>query len=194
MFRKCTSLVGSLLGVSLVLSAAAPAEAGGRCHDRAGADIEVLKAELRHDRGAWRLSVRYAVEIEDARPSERFELVISLTEGRCPVRDPSGRPVRFVVPLGRPARGCGDAWNFRDQIVTRLPSGAISDPRRLRVQAVIVRCQGGPALDRAESCVAFRACGSGCGVCNVSATCSANPRPRVAERWEQHRQVVIRGR
>lgn len=157
------SALGRIIGfsyfTSLVLAAAPAVGVAGwppRFHSDVDVDIDSLKAEVRYERGGWRLLVGYEIEIEDARPYERFELVLTLLEHGRPLRDRFGRPLSIVVPLDRPTKYDRDEVEFRRRLSVRLGAGAITNPRRLKILAEVVRTTDGHSLDHKKRSVKFR--------------------------------------
>lgn len=132
------------------------AEANGYHHGRRSeveADIDELKARMHFENGQWILSIKYEVEIEDAWPEDRFELILALTEGRRPLIDPSGRPMVMNIPLDQPQRvkDGGEEIIFRDTIVVPVQDGLFGRPKDLRVDAHVVPFGGGPVLDQDDT-------------------------------------------
>ena len=133
---------GTLALVTLAAQPAMSLAGGGRLwHDRnrAEADIESLRGDLRYAHGDWRLRVQYDIEIEDARRRDRFDLVLTVLERGRPLLDRRGRAVRFVVPLNRPTKIKRDEITFRRQMTIQLPDGSFDSPKRLRLVAKVVR-------------------------------------------------------
>jgi len=146
--------------MALLAGAAVPAvaEASGRHHRRshADADIESIDARLRYVGGAWRLNIRYEIEIEDASRRDRFDLVLSVVEQGRRLRDRHGRPMTIVIPLDRPTKVDDDEIEFERSITLRIPAGAIDRPSRLRVIAKVVEARSGRVLDRDKESVEVR--------------------------------------
>lgn len=150
---------GTLALVTLAAQPAMSLAGGGRFwHDRnrAEADIESLRGDLRYAHGDWRLRVQYDIEIEDARRRDRFDLVLTVLERGRPLLDRRGRPVRFVVPLNRPTKIKRDEITFRRQVTIQLPDGSFDNPKRLRLVAKVVRADSGRVLDREGESIKFR--------------------------------------
>lgn len=141
----------ALISGLVILGSATAANAGGfrGCRDKADADIDTLKASIQFAGGQWALAVRYDIEIEDARPGDHFDLVLTLSSGRCDLRDHLGRPITVVVPLLEPVaiEDGGEEIRFRDEIVVNLPDGLFARPDRLRLHGRVFSARSGRSLD-----------------------------------------------
>ena len=120
-------------------------------HCEAEADIDRLRADIRGDCHGWRLTVRYEIEIEDARRGEAFELLLNVYENGRPVTDEHGRVMTVVVPLDCPSDVDDDEVEFEGKIRTEFTKGAISCPRSLKLRGKVVPRGHGAVLD--EKCV-----------------------------------------
>lgn len=134
-----------------ILGSATAAHAGGArgYRDKADADIDSLTARIEFADGQWALAVRFDIEIEDARRGDRFDLVLTLADGRCDLRDQLGRPITVVVPLLQPVsiEDGGEEIRFRDEVVVNLPDGVFARPDRLRLHARVISANSGRSLD-----------------------------------------------
>ncbi len=131
---------------------------GERGHHRlrSEADIDSLRGELYHARREWRLRIRYEVEIEDALPFEQFELQVRVYERGRPVLDMRRRPLVIVLPLRYPTDVDDDELEFEDRVTVRLPYDAVCNPKRLKLEALVVRLNDGRVLDDSRRSVKFR--------------------------------------
>jgi hypothetical protein len=128
----------------------------GRAHADHDVDIESLRGELWRANGEWLLEVRYDVEVEDRRPAPgELELTLFVTEHGYTLVDRAGRPIEFVIPLAHPSEVDDDELEFEDRIVVALPDDVFDDPKRLRLDAVVVRVGDDYALDRKSESVKF---------------------------------------
>ncbi len=153
-----------ILATSLTVLLASPAFAdrGGRRHgprhggyhgSRADVDIESLKAKMI---GGWNdatVRVRCKVEIEDAWPGERFDLMLRVTERGRELSDRRGRPVRVRVPLNRPTDIDDDEFEFDERFELPLPNGAHWNAKRLRIWAKVVGRNSGQVFDRDDASI-----------------------------------------
>jgi hypothetical protein len=144
-------------GALITLAATAqPAEASRRHRcGRADADIDSLDASLRHTRGGWQLRVEYEIDIEDACRREHFSLLLRVTERGRPVVDRSGRPIVFEIPLDRPTDINDDELEFEHSVTLTLPDGSVYDPKKLRLEAKVIRAHDGQVLDRGRESIDF---------------------------------------
>lgn len=133
--------------------------AGGR-HlriDKADADIDHLDASLRPSDGGWSLAVRFDVELEDARLGDRFDLVLTLSDGSRGFRDAGCRPFEITVPLQNPVRirDHGREFRFRDEIVAQIPGRILARPDKLKIHARVVSVRSRCVLDEDSTSVRF---------------------------------------
>jgi len=166
------------MAVAIMAMAAQPAFADGPYHrgcdprserywdhrSRAEVDIESLKARLHRTYDRWALHVRYEVEIEDDNPSERFDLVLRVTEHGRELRDQWGQTLRFAVPLDRPAVVHSDEIEFKRGLDLHLPDGSFRGPEHLRIWAKVVRRQDSRVFDRKDKSIKFEGCSGRRGV------------------------------
>lgn len=153
--RRLRMLVIPLVGG--LVTAAIPAEAAaghlrGRV-SRAEGEIDDLEADLRYAQGLWRLRVSFEVEIEDAHPQSRFEMVLTLSERGRPLWDRTGRPITLVVPLVCPSDVDDDELEFERTVVFDLPADLIPDPWKLRIHGELIGSFDGRVLDRESESV-----------------------------------------
>ncbi|MFH1416717.1 MAG: hypothetical protein ABII12_00305 [Planctomycetota bacterium] len=130
--------------LSLLAVTALPATAAGS----PDVDIESLEARMHDALGGWTLSVGYAIEIEDASPWDRFELVMRVTESDRPVLDAYGRPLEIAVPLTRPTEVSRDELEFENSLMVDVSGRSVRNPDRLRLEAAVVRTQDQRICDR----------------------------------------------
>lgn len=144
-------------GALLTLAAATrPVEASGRHRSgRADADIDSLDASLRQTRGGWLLRVDFEIEIEDACRSERFSLLLRVTEQGRPTLDREGRPIVFEIPLDRPTDIDDEELEFERSVVLTLPGGAIWNPDKLKLEAKVIATRDGRVLDRDDESIEY---------------------------------------
>ncbi len=119
-------------------------------------DIESLKATLRRVDGQWDLAVRCEVEIEDAHPAERFDLMLRVTERGRELADERGRPLRTLIPLDRPTDIDDDEIEFKESLDLYLPAGSFSNPDRLRIWAKVLSRDDGRVLERKDKSIKVR--------------------------------------
>jgi hypothetical protein len=144
-------------GALITLAATAQSVEASRRHrcGRADADIDSLDASLRHTRGGWQLRVEYEVEIEDACRRERFSLILRVTERGRPVIDRYGRPIVFEIPLDRPTDIDDDELEFEHSVTLTLPDGSVGNPRKLKLEAKVIRARDGRVLDRERESIDY---------------------------------------
>jgi hypothetical protein len=123
----------------------------------AEADIESLKATLRRVDGQWDLAVRCEVEIEDAHPAERFDLMLRVTEEGRELTDERGRPLRTLIPLDRPTDVDDDEIEFKERLDVYLPDSSFDDPDRLRIWAKVLSRDDGRVLERKDKSIKVQA-------------------------------------
>lgn len=133
-FKKLFSVFG--LSV-LCLPLASTAFAGGdKCHRhrRVDVDFDSLKAEMRPEGPDLALCAHYKIEVDDARPGDRFVLMLRLSECGRPLLDEQGRPFTATVPLP-PA--CKDDPDFKGHVNITLPAEMVRCPDRLKLHGCV---------------------------------------------------------
>ena len=146
---KCSAL-GAMLAVVL-LAAPATTQASHRRCEKPDVDVESLKAKLRLGHGAWHVSIKYEVELEDAWP-DRFDVVISFSERGHTLRDRFGRPIEILDVLDRPTKVDDDELDFERRLSVTLPRKLVRCPKKLKVRVEIVdRCTGRVVDDKTKS-------------------------------------------
>lgn len=153
-----TGGIGVLGGWMALVATLTPAAWGAPLlpDHRLDVDIDSLKGRIREVSSEWELTIEYEIEIEDARPEEKFELLLQVSERGRALRDEEGRPITIVVALDRPSKVDDDELEFEDSVVATLPRGLFKDPKRLRVIAVVVRAGDHQPLDRKDKRIKYK--------------------------------------
>lgn len=125
MFRISASIATSaLVGILLQGASAAAADDCRGC--RGKAEIESLRAEAVPTGGEWVVNVRYKVEIEHARPEDRFVLGLQLEDRGAVRTDANGQVQTLLVPLTEPTECDDDELEFEAWVeLTRFADGAM---------------------------------------------------------------------
>ena len=144
------------LPVSLMALFATHALAAARLDKRLDVDVDSLKGNIREVASEWELTIEYEVEIENARPEEKFELLLQVAEHGRAVCDEQGRPITIVVALDRPSKVDDDELEFEDSVVVTLPRGLFKNPKRLRLIAVVVRAGEQQPLDHKDKRIKYK--------------------------------------
>ncbi len=144
------------LPLGLMAIFAAHATGASRSDQRLKVDIDSLKGRLHEVAAEWELTIEYKVEIDNARPGEKFELLFQVAENGRAVCDEEGWPITIVVPLDRPSKVDDDELEFEDSVVATLPRGLFKDPKRLRVIAVVVWAGNHQPLDHKDKRIKYK--------------------------------------
>jgi hypothetical protein len=123
-------------------------------HCKADADIKDVCGQIIADPAGLRVNLNFKVKIEDARPGEPFDLVMSLKEKGCQVVDEGGQPVQFVVPLVMPD-GCRDKFVFQSGLQSQLGRCSISCPSDVKICAEVFSAGSGKVLDKENEGLKF---------------------------------------
>ncbi len=119
-------------------------------------DIDRLKAQIRQDTRGWRVFVDYKIEIEDARPYDRFEVLLTFSERGRLLVDRLGRPLEVGIPLVDPTDIDDDELEFRDGLTVNLPHGVLHNPKKLKIHAEVISVAQGRVMDRKAKRVKYR--------------------------------------
>ncbi len=147
-----TPLLLSLLAATALPDSAAGSPPGQRL-STPDVDIESLSAGMHEGPRGLTLSIRYEIEIEDASPWDRFELVMQVTDNGRPVLDGFGRPLEITAPLTRPTEVDDDELEFEDSLTVDVSSQSIRNPDRLRLWATVVRLADERICERKETSI-----------------------------------------
>ena len=150
------SVLSRMVAVGVILSGflcagAAASHPQPVSHSRFEVDIEDLDADIRWDGQKWSFRVEYDVEIEESAPGEAFDLVLNVID-----RTGAAQPVQIVVPLVTPSEVDDDELEYESSVVARFDPALVSNPKKLRVRAVVVHRGGGEVLDHEETSVKYR--------------------------------------
>lgn len=150
------NLLRSNHGILAVLLSSSCLAGSARASDRCKADVDIkdICGQLIAGPAGFRVNLNYKVKIEDARPGERFDLVMSLQQDGCRVLDDAGRPVQFVVPLEFPG-SCRDKFVFQDGLQSMIGRCPISRPCDVKVCAEVVSAANGKILDTEKEGLKF---------------------------------------
>jgi hypothetical protein len=150
--RKCAAS----LGASVLFTIAGLVPSALAADKDLEVDIDSLEAEIRYVGGSWEVTAEYEIEIEDARPHERFELLLQVTEHDHVLRNSEGRPITIVVALDRPSEVDDDEMTFEGEVTFVLPRELISSPKHLRIVGVVVHAGDDRPLDRDDDGIKFK--------------------------------------
>lgn len=132
MFRMSGSIAATALCAILLQGARAARADDDRRGCGGKADIESLRAEAVPAGNEWVINVRYKVEVEHARPDDRYVLGLQLEDRGAVVADAGGQVRTLLVPLTEPTECDDEEVEFEAWVeLTRFSDGAfcLSDLR-----------------------------------------------------------------
>ncbi len=145
---------GALVAAFAVsLLAAQPAAlASHRGCKKPDVDVESLKATLWHDYDSWKVSIKYEVEVEDARP-DRFDVVITFSQHDRLLRNRQGQVIQLLDVLDRPSDVDDDEFEFKKRLSASLPRGVLQCPKKLKVRLEVFDRRTGRVVDSKKESV-----------------------------------------
>lgn len=137
--------LGRMLVVGLLAGLAVPASQAGSPPD---ADIDDLDGDLYRTKEGWELKVAFEIEIETYHPrSDEFALVLLVSNDGRPIRDELGKPLEIVVPMEKPTKIDDDEVEYEGKISIIFDPEDVDDPRKLRINARLIRLADNLTLD-----------------------------------------------
>ncbi|UCD28802.1 MAG: hypothetical protein JSV03_17285 [Planctomycetota bacterium] len=98
------------------------------------------------------------MEIRNALCGKKYDLVVRVLENMRPVMDKDCKPVQFVVPLDCATKIRCSKINYEKAVKFKLPDGVICNPRKVKVDVIVVPHGGGCVMAQRDRTPKHRYC------------------------------------
>jgi len=116
----------------------------------------MLKADIYGYCRKYSMCVRYDVELKGALCGKKYDVVMRVLENMRPVLDKDCKPVHVVVPLDCPTKIKCNGTEYERAVRFTLPAGVICNPRKVKVDVIVVPHGGGRVLAQRDRTPKYR--------------------------------------